>query len=183
MHACSAGRLHLQNMPEIINSLLLHELLCQIVHESDFLHAAGHAVRSEESCLNLLWPSAVQASAQDPVVPEAASATKIMSHVLRLANMVTRQELADEEEYDDIVDDIREEIEDKYGTLRSVIVPKPASAGPPADPPGVGLVFVDFQDQAAAQKAQSVLNGRMFADRTVQASFFDQAAFNAQQLS
>ena len=114
---------------------------------------------------------------------EAASPAKALSNVLRLANMVTRQELADEDEYDDIVDDIREEIEDKYGTLRSVIVPKPAPGGPTQDPPGVGLVFVDFQDQNAARRAQSVLNGRMFADRTVQASFFAQAAFDAQQLS
>ncbi|KAK9852567.1 hypothetical protein WJX84_003127 [Apatococcus fuscideae] len=113
---------------------------------------------------------------------EGPAVTRTLSNVLRLANMVTRHELADEEEYDDIVDDIREEIEDKYGTLRSVIVPKPAPGGPTEDPPGVGLVFVDFQEQAAARKAQSVLNGRMFADRTVQASFFDQAAFDAQEL-
>jgi len=45
--------------------------------------------------------------------------------VLQLLNMVTEGELVDDEEYEDIVADIKEECE-KYGRVRSVFIPRPA---------------------------------------------------------
>lgn len=41
---------------------------------------------------------------------------------------VARDELLDEEEYNDIVDDITEEIETKYGHIQSIAIPRPTSA-------------------------------------------------------
>ena len=43
---------------------------------------------------------------------------------------VVREELLDEEEYSDIVDDISEEIETKYGHITQINIPRPAT---PAD--------------------------------------------------
>lgn len=43
---------------------------------------------------------------------------------------VARDELLDEEEYSDIVDDITEEIETKYGHITQIAIPRPAT---PAD--------------------------------------------------
>jgi len=44
--------------------------------------------------------------------------------VLCLLNMVTPDELKDEEEYEDIIEDIREEC-NKYGVVRSLEIPRP----------------------------------------------------------
>ncbi len=52
--------------------------------------------------------------------------------VVRLSNMVTRDELLDAAEYADIVDDIKLEVA-KYGKLISVHVPRPASAQAPVE--------------------------------------------------
>lgn len=41
---------------------------------------------------------------------------------------VARDELLDEEEYNDIVDDITEEIETKYGHIQNIAIPRPTSA-------------------------------------------------------
>jgi splicing factor U2AF 65 kDa subunit len=46
------------------------------------------------------------------------------TEVLCLLNMVTADELKDEEEYDDILEDIKEEC-NKYGVVRSIEIPRP----------------------------------------------------------
>ncbi len=63
---------------------------------------------------------------------------------------VTREELLDPEEYSDIVDDVTSELETKYGTLASIVIPQPSQKGPAADPSGVGLVFVQFANLSNA---------------------------------
>lgn len=46
------------------------------------------------------------------------------TEVLCLLNMVTADELKDEDEYDDILEDIKEEC-NKYGVVRSIEIPRP----------------------------------------------------------
>ena len=62
------------------------------------------------------------------------------TEVLCLLNMVMPEELGDEEEYEDILEDIREECQ-KYGTVKSVEIPRPV---PGVEVPGCGKVFVEF---------------------------------------
>lgn len=50
--------------------------------------------------------------------------------------MVTPEELMEEEEYDDILEDIKEEC-NKYGVVRSVEIPRPIEG---VDVPGCGKV-------------------------------------------
>lgn len=50
-----------------------------------------------------------------------------------------------------------------------VVIPKPSSSGPGADPPGVGLVYLEYGDSKSAEKARFALNGRTFEDRVVAA--------------
>lgn len=46
------------------------------------------------------------------------------TEILCLLNMVTPDELKDEEEYEDILEDIKEEC-NKYGVVRSIEIPRP----------------------------------------------------------
>jgi len=90
--------------------------------------------------------------------------------VLCLLNMVTPEELRDDEEYDDILEDIREECT-RYGAVRSVEIPRPLEGV--EDVPGVGKVFVEFVSVSDCVKAQQALTGRKFANRIVVTSFYD----------
>ena len=63
---------------------------------------------------------------------------------------MTREELLEEEEYDDILKEVEEELEEKYGKLAAIVMPQPAKKGPASDPAGVGLVFVKFEDLVRA---------------------------------
>lgn len=64
------------------------------------------------------------------------------TEVLCLLNMVTPEELRDEEEYEDILEDIKEEC-NKYGVVRSVEIPRPIEG---VEVPGCGKVtfFIFF---------------------------------------
>lgn len=91
------------------------------------------------------------------------------TEVLCLLNMVTPEELRDEEEYEDILEDIKEEC-NKYGVVRSVEIPRPIEG---VDVPGCGKVFVEFNSVIDCQKAQQSLTGRKFNNRVVVTSYFD----------
>ena len=59
---------------------------------------------------------------------------------------VTRDDLLEEDEYDDILKEVEEELEAKYGKLAAIVMPQPSKKGPANDPAGVGLVFVRFEE-------------------------------------
>ncbi|KAG1668494.1 Splicing factor U2AF subunit [Nymphon striatum] len=91
------------------------------------------------------------------------------TEVLCLMNMVVPEELRDDEEYEDILEDIKEECS-KHGVVRSVEIPRPIEG---VDVPGCGKVFVEFNSVIDCQKAQQNLTGRKFANRVVVTSYYD----------
>lgn len=102
---------------------------------------------------------------------------------LRLAHFpppsqpVTPEELADDEEYADIMEDMREEC-GKYGQVLQVHIPRP---GPPGAPPPVGLgkVLVEFGEPGAAIAARNAMHGRKFSGRTVVATLLTDDDYKA----
>lgn len=91
------------------------------------------------------------------------------TEVLCLLNMVMPDELTDEEEYEDILFDIREECT-KFGVVRSLEIPRPV---PGVEVPGCGKVFVEFSTIPECQRAQHALTGRKFSNRVVVTSYFE----------
>jgi len=91
------------------------------------------------------------------------------TEVLCLLNMVIPEELADEEEYEEILEDIRDECS-KYGEVRSLEIPRPV---PGVEVPGCGKVFIEFGSATECGKAQHALTGRKFSNRVVVTSYFD----------
>jgi len=107
---------------------------------------------------------------------QAAKATKI----LVMQNMVLPDVLKDEEEYKDIVEDIREECE-RFGKVKDIVVPRPP-ANPAEVVKGLGKVFVEFIDAEDAQKAERAVCGRKFAERTVLTRFLSERDFESRNL-
>uniref|UniRef100_A0AAV1VLN5 Splicing factor U2AF subunit n=1 Tax=Peronospora matthiolae TaxID=2874970 RepID=A0AAV1VLN5_9STRA len=102
----------------------------------------------------------------------------IPSRVIVLLNMVTPEELEDEEEYTDILDDIKGECE-QFGAVPSLLLPRPRDGIPSA----VGKVFVEFGDVQAAQNAATELHGRGFSNRTVAVEFMDEGKYARRELA
>lgn len=107
-----------------------------------------------------------------------ADASKVhVTEVLCLLNMVTEDELVDDEEYEDILEDIKEEC-GKYGGVRSIEIPRPI---PNVEVPGVGKIFVEYNSKSECQKAQQQLTGRKFANRVVVTTFYDPDKYHRRQ--
>ncbi|GBG62104.1 hypothetical protein CBR_g28575 [Chara braunii] len=116
--------------------------------------------------------SAAMPAAQvaQPSVPQ-----DVPTRVVCLVQVVSPDELKDDEEYEDIMEDMREEC-GKYGTLTNLVIPRPKATG--EDLPGVGKVFVEYSDTGAAMKAKASLHGRKFGGNTVIATFYPEDKFS-----
>lgn len=94
--------------------------------------------------------------------------------VLQLLNMVTPEELIDNEDYEEICEDVKEECE-KFGKVLEMKVPRPTGGSRQSN--GVGKIFVKFDTPESAGKALRALAGRKFADRTVVTTYFSEDNF------
>ncbi|KAI0483026.1 hypothetical protein GGR56DRAFT_622630 [Xylariaceae sp. FL0804] len=96
------------------------------------------------------------------------------SRVLQLLNMVTPEELMDNDDYQEICEDVQEEC-GKFGQIVGLKVPRPT--GGSRQSAGVGKIYVKFDTTDSAKKALRALAGRKFADRTVVTTFFPEENF------
>ncbi|XP_068435196.1 splicing factor U2AF 65 kDa subunit-like isoform X2 [Clinocottus analis] len=93
----------------------------------------------------------------------------VATEVLCLLNMVMPEELLDDEDYEEILEDVREEC-CKYGGVRSIEIPRPVDG---LGVPGCGKIFVEYVSAADCQKAMQALTGRKFANRVVVTKYYD----------
>uniref|UniRef100_A0AAY4C060 Splicing factor U2AF subunit n=1 Tax=Denticeps clupeoides TaxID=299321 RepID=A0AAY4C060_9TELE len=93
----------------------------------------------------------------------------IPTEVLCLLNMVVPEELVDDDDYEEILEDVREECR-KYGSVRSIEIPRPVNG---VEVPGCGKIFVEYVSTAECQKAMQGLTGRKFANRVVVTKYYD----------
>ncbi|KAI7903519.1 uncharacterized protein BX663DRAFT_506732 [Cokeromyces recurvatus] len=103
-------------------------------------------------------------------LPITSAKEEEATRVLQLMNMVTPEELEDDEEYQDIWEDIAEECS-KFGTIIDMKIPRPVKD---TQVPGCGLIFVRYETEEQTLEALRALAGRKFADRTVVATFIDE---------
>ncbi|KAG0174019.1 hypothetical protein DFQ30_006347 [Apophysomyces sp. BC1015] len=111
-----------------------------------------------------------------PFIPVGGVKEEEATRVLALMNMVTPEELENDEEYQDIWDDIEEEC-GKFGTVMDLKIPRPVSGQIIS---GLGKIFVRFENQEQAMAALKALAGRKFADRTVLSTFVDEDQYLAE---
>ncbi|GAB5581541.1 splicing factor U2AF 65 kDa subunit isoform X2 [Prionailurus iriomotensis] len=104
------------------------------------------------------------------------------TEVLCLMNMVLPEELLDDEEYEEIVEDVRDECS-KYGLVKSIEIPRPVDG---VEVPGCGkldelaqeAIFVEFTSVFDCQKAMQGLTGRKFANRVVVTKYCDPDSYH-----
>ncbi|KAJ5223043.1 uncharacterized protein N7469_009283 [Penicillium citrinum] len=95
--------------------------------------------------------------------------------VLQLLNMVTVDELLDNDDYEEILEDVTDECS-KFGKVLSLKIPRPSGGN--RQSPGVGKIYVKFDTEQSATNALKALAGRKFSDRTVVVSYFGEENFD-----
>ncbi|XP_021259997.1 serine/threonine-protein kinase Kist isoform X1 [Numida meleagris] len=103
-----------------------------------------------------------------PFAPHIEDLVMLPTPVLRLLNVLSDASLQSEEEYEDILEDIREECQ-KYGPVVSLLIPK--------ENPGKGQVFVEYANAGDSKAAQKMLTGKIFDGKFVVATFYPLSAY------
>lgn len=123
------------------------------------------------------------------------AAEETTSRCILMLNMVTADELYDDQDYNEIVEDITDEL-GKYGEVEGVRVPKPVPKSKTWQPTdsaaltaeknrkadeeaGVGRVFVMYKDLEGTKKAMKAIGGRQFAGRTILVASVPEVSFDA----
>lgn len=121
-----------------------------------------------------------------PIMPAGQEVTD--ARILLMLNMVTADDLVDDEEYGEIYEDVKEECAN-YGEVEDLRIPRPAkkdkakwgetqlSAAEAAridEAAGVGRVYVKYKNAEGANKALNSLAGRSFAGRSIIATLLSE---------
>jgi splicing factor U2AF subunit len=142
----------------------------------DGMDVASHRLRVRKASAGLTQVPGIEmgVNAMSLLAGTTAADDSAQSRVLQLLNMVTPEELMDDDDYADIRDDVRDEC-GKYGTVVDLQIPRPAIIGVGRNNPaaaGVGKIFVKFESRAQCKRALEALAGRKFSDRTVVTTYF-----------
>ncbi len=147
----------------------------RIGRPSDYVPPAGQAQPQPLSATGTNnMPLGNGAPAAPAAAGPGAGADAPTSVVLRLTNTMTEAEVDDEEEYNDIKEDMLEEC-GKFGKVEALEMPK--------EGPGKTMVYVKFDSLESAGKGFKMLHGRSFETRVVEASYFPQDKFDANDFS
>ncbi|KAG6420637.1 hypothetical protein SASPL_117172 [Salvia splendens] len=113
--------------------------------------------------------SAAEAGALNIPSGQPPTSVEIPTKVLCLTEVVTTDELMDDGEYEEILEDMRDECQ-KFGELIAVVIPRPVPDSTPSN--GVGKVFLEYSDTTGCMKAKFALSGRKFGGNSVTALYY-----------
>uniref|UniRef100_A0A7S4RDP7 RRM domain-containing protein n=1 Tax=Ditylum brightwellii TaxID=49249 RepID=A0A7S4RDP7_9STRA len=100
--------------------------------------------------------------------PAPAANTGVPTRVVELKNMLTMDELTSDQDYEEIMEDTKEECS-QFGSLKNLVIPR--------DGPGATKIFLEYMSTDDAAAAIKGLAGRTFDGRKVEAIFYDETKF------
>jgi splicing factor U2AF subunit len=106
-------------------------------------------------------------------VPINQLAALVPTKILKLANMVSSAEVNDDEEYEEILEDVKGECS-QYGTVVSLVIPRVKEG---FSEQSQGNIFVQFLDEQMAKKGLLSLSGRKFANNIVVVEYYNETKF------
>jgi splicing factor U2AF subunit len=125
-----------------------------------------------------------------PIMP-AGETSSSDARILLMLNMVTPDDLADDQEYGDLYEDVKEECSN-FGLVEDLRIPRPVKKDKSKWAPGegglqaaqdairadeaagVGRVYVKYIESASATAALNSLAGRSFAGRSIIATLLSE---------
>ncbi|EGC33787.1 hypothetical protein DICPUDRAFT_56283 [Dictyostelium purpureum] len=101
------------------------------------------------------------------------------SRVIQLLNLVDKEDLYDDKEYDNILIDVKEECEN-FGPTQSLWLPMPSK-----NPLDVTRIYIEFQQLESSQKACLGLGGKKYNGRTIFSAYYPEDLYykNSQNIN
>ncbi|KAI9173058.1 hypothetical protein H9P43_007189 [Blastocladiella emersonii ATCC 22665] len=100
-----------------------------------------------------------------------------LSRVMLLLNLAPFEEIRNQQDYEDLLADVRDECA-QHGRISQVVIPRPAES--PDAPPALVQVFVAFEDKFDCQTAMRNIAGRAYRGRTVVAAYYPEDRWSRQ---
>lgn len=110
-----------------------------------------------------------------PGFPQRVSTVSNPSPVLRLFNIISLEDLEEDEDYEALLEDLREGCE-KFGTVVNLHVPRVQQDG--SEVPGLGYAFVQYSSVLEAAKAAKLLRLKTFNGKQVQLDYYPLSLFS-----
>merc|ERR1712232_157019 len=110
---------------------------------------------------------------------DEATTSPTKTRILVLLNMVTDQDLATDDEYEILIDEVRGECE-KFGSLVSMKIPRFKDGHTET---ALKKIFLEYATVSDAMNAERELVGRQFANSIVQVAYFSEHDYIHEQLS
>lgn len=108
---------------------------------------------------------------QPAMAVPAPTAHATTSRVVELQNMLSDEDLSDDQAYQEVLEDTKEECE-QFGNLLSVVIPKKGEKGEKK-------IFLEYASLQDAERALQALGGRTFDGRRVQATYFSEERYSS----
>jgi splicing factor U2AF subunit len=108
-----------------------------------------------------------------PPPPLNPLATQPPTKVLLLKNIITKEELQNDSEFEDVQEDVKDECS-TYGVVEAVILPRGKDGFSAA---AEGSVYVKYATAEMARTAALALSGRKFAERTVVVEYVSEVLY------
>lgn len=141
--------------------------------------AGGSALPVGASALDIANAALSAAFGSSDGPTAAAPATTTPTRILVLLNMVTDEDLATDEEYEGLTEEVREECA-KFGKLLGMKIPRRATSS--IQPSAIKKIFLEYATVQDATNAELELAGRQFGPNVVQASYFDEKDYQSEAL-
>ncbi|XP_050878614.1 splicing factor U2af large subunit B isoform X4 [Lathyrus oleraceus] len=113
-----------------------------------------------------------------PGVERGPSNEESPTKVVCLTQAVTTEQLNDNGEYEEILEDMRDEC-CKFGTLMNVVIPRPNPNGELSA--GIGKVFLEYSECSSSLAAKNALNGRKFGGNIVTAVYYPEEKYHSME--
>jgi len=105
--------------------------------------------------------------------------TSIPSRVIQLLNMISPEDLFEDDIYEELLADVTEEAK-KFGAIDKIEIVRPDAISGICSP-SIGKVFIKFKYITQAKKCRHNLSGRTYNKRTVIASFYSEEKFEIKE--
>ncbi|KAG2736656.1 hypothetical protein G9P44_000746 [Scheffersomyces stipitis] len=159
---------HTDQVIERLQELLQKLDQSQIIDEAFFSCIIPHKTSIQDCQINF--------DSLKHLVRNENVSTHPKSRVIQLLNVVTPKDLVEDSNYQFILKDIKREAS-RIGTVVSIKIPRPANEFTPGlaqfSVPGLGKVFIEFEDEEVAFRAIMELAGRSYNDRCVICAFYN----------
>jgi len=110
---------------------------------------------------------------------QAVAPAPVQTKILVLLNMVTDDDLCNDEDHEDLLEEVKAECQN-LGNLLSIQIPRPTD---PVAPSAVKKIFIEYDTVEDSANAERELSGRKFGASIVTTSFFSEEDYAAGKLS